>query len=201
MNVSGDRRVERTRQQLKSALMELVAEKGYDAITIQEITDRANVGRTTFYLHYESKDDLLLDHHQDFASHLTLRPLRYEDLLAPEPPESFVRFLEELAASRAVYLAITQARSADLIMKGIQQQMVADLLANLAGIKMAETPDFPLELLANYLAGAQLALIDWWLTGRSPHTAQTVARLLHAMQRQALVASNQARDVDADGLF
>ena len=183
---SGDRRVERTRQQLKSALMQLVAEKGYDAITIQEITDRANVGRTTFYLHYESKDDLLLDHHQDFANHLTLRPLRYEDLLASEPPEGFIRFLEELASSRGIYLAIARARSAELIIKGIQQQMVTDLLTSLAGTQAAATAAFPLELLANYVVGAQLALIDWWLTGRSPHDARTIARLLHTMQRQAL---------------
>ena len=52
-----DRRVERTRESLQKALIELIAEQGYDSITIQEIVDRADLGRTTFYLHYNSKDE------------------------------------------------------------------------------------------------------------------------------------------------
>ncbi|MEO8397816.1 MAG: helix-turn-helix domain-containing protein, partial [Chloroflexota bacterium] len=54
-----DRRIERTRQLLSKALMDLIIERGYDTITIQDITDRANVSRATFYLHYKDKDELL----------------------------------------------------------------------------------------------------------------------------------------------
>lgn len=54
-----DRRVRRTRRSLKEALSELLAERDYDAITVQEIADRADVGRSTFYAHFESKEDLL----------------------------------------------------------------------------------------------------------------------------------------------
>jgi AcrR family transcriptional regulator len=46
-----DRRVQRTRELLQKALIELISERGYDALTIQDIVDHANVGRTTFYLH------------------------------------------------------------------------------------------------------------------------------------------------------
>jgi AcrR family transcriptional regulator len=59
-----DRRVERTRELLQTALIELIAERGYDAITIQDIVDRANVGRTTFYSHYNSKDELFMSCHE-----------------------------------------------------------------------------------------------------------------------------------------
>ena len=55
-----DRRVQRTRQLLNEALMALIVEKGYDAITVQNLIDRANLGRSTFYAHYQDKDDLLL---------------------------------------------------------------------------------------------------------------------------------------------
>ena len=53
-----DRRIQRTRQSLRTALLTLIKEKGYDAISIEEITERANVGRATFYLHYKNKEDL-----------------------------------------------------------------------------------------------------------------------------------------------
>ncbi len=54
-----DRRVYKTRKLLQDALMTLVAEKGYEAVTIREILDEANVGRSTFYAHFQDKDQLL----------------------------------------------------------------------------------------------------------------------------------------------
>ncbi|XZF15469.1 TetR/AcrR family transcriptional regulator [Chitinophagaceae bacterium MMS25-I14] len=59
-NLKNDRRTQKTKKYLATALVELIMEKGYDAITIQDIIDRANVGRSTFYSHYESKDQLLI---------------------------------------------------------------------------------------------------------------------------------------------
>ena len=55
-----DRRVQRTRTLLTRALMELIVEKGYQAITVQDIIDRANLGRSTFYAHFLDKEDLLM---------------------------------------------------------------------------------------------------------------------------------------------
>ena len=56
-----DRRVNRTRRMLREALMSLTLERGYEAVTVEEITQRADVGRTTFYLHYKDKEDLLVE--------------------------------------------------------------------------------------------------------------------------------------------
>ncbi len=62
MNIKkSDRRVSRTRRSLREALMSLILEKGYDAVTIEDITTRADTGRTTFYLHYRDKEELLLE--------------------------------------------------------------------------------------------------------------------------------------------
>jgi AcrR family transcriptional regulator len=58
-SLKDDRRTQKTRKYLAEALKELIVEKGYDAVTIQDIIDRANVGRSTFYSHYESKEQLL----------------------------------------------------------------------------------------------------------------------------------------------
>ena len=58
-----DRRIERTHQLLSKALMDLIIERGYDSITIQDITDRANVSRTTFYLHFKDKDRTAVRQH------------------------------------------------------------------------------------------------------------------------------------------
>lgn len=63
--VAIDRRIQKTKKALTEALIHLILEKGYEKVTIQNIIDKANVGRSTFYIHYESKEQLLLDGHNN----------------------------------------------------------------------------------------------------------------------------------------
>ena len=63
-----DRRVHRTRRLLHKALMSLILEKKYEFITVQEVLDRADVGRSTFYMHFQDKDDLLFSGFQYLES-------------------------------------------------------------------------------------------------------------------------------------
>src|SRR5918995_7303911 len=68
-----DRRIERTQQLLRGALRSLIQEKGFEALTVQEIIDRANVGRATFYAHFDNKDDLLASGFEDLRAALRAR--------------------------------------------------------------------------------------------------------------------------------
>jgi Bacterial regulatory proteins, tetR family/Transcriptional regulator C-terminal region len=63
--ITVDRRIQKTKKALTEALIHLILEKSYEKVTIQDIIDKANVGRSTFYLHYESKEQLLLDGHNN----------------------------------------------------------------------------------------------------------------------------------------
>lgn len=181
-----DRRVQRTRELLKKALMQLVDEKGYDAVTIQDITERANLGRTTFYSHYLSKDELLLDHHYDFASRLIMRPLDYGELMDETPPSEIEQFLQELYENKSIYLTITRGKDADVLTRGVRQQGVDNLLNSLEISFGDKEPKYDRDLLANYIIGAQTTLIDWWLTTRTPHQASEVATMLHQLRRVAI---------------
>ncbi|HEU4341452.1 MAG TPA: helix-turn-helix domain-containing protein [Candidatus Binatia bacterium] len=78
-----DRRVKRTRELLQKTLIGLINERGYDSITIRDIVDRANVGRTTFYLHYRSKEELFMSCHEAIIREFhSLHPLSRKELLA-----------------------------------------------------------------------------------------------------------------------
>ena len=70
----GDRRVQRTQQLLRAALLSLIEEKGFEALTVQDIIDRANVGRATFYAHSDNKEDLLVSGFDGLRAAL-IRPL------------------------------------------------------------------------------------------------------------------------------
>ena len=181
-----DRRVQRTRALLRDALMALVQEKGYDAVTVEEITERANLGRTTFYLHYQSKDDLLLDHHTDFTAHLNLDRLSREQLLGDEPQPEMVTFLQEISEGKAVYLAFTRAKDADIIMRNVRQRTMENLQESLQEAFPNATPHVPLEVLTNYLVRAQMSLIDWWITNRTGYEAEQIAAMLHRLQSAAV---------------
>src|SRR5688500_7149656 len=107
-----DRRVQRTRELLQKALIELISERGHDAIRIQDIVDRANVGRTTFYLHYSSKEELFMSCHEAvFRSfHFgPLHPFSREELLSPEAPPELTLAYRHLEDTRAL-LSIFQGK-------------------------------------------------------------------------------------------
>jgi Bacterial regulatory proteins, tetR family/Transcriptional regulator C-terminal region len=65
-----DRRIQKTKKYLTEALIALIFKKGYEQVTIQDIIDKANVGRSTFYFHYENKEQLLLDGHHNLGVNL-----------------------------------------------------------------------------------------------------------------------------------
>ncbi|MCL4251535.1 MAG: TetR/AcrR family transcriptional regulator [Anaerolineae bacterium] len=181
-----DRRVQRTRDLLKRALMQLVYEKGYDAVTIQDIVERANLGRTTFYSHYQSKDDLILDHYAEHAHGFVRRRFSRDDLLGETPSPEFERYLRSMADGKTIYLTITRAKDADVIMRAIRRLMTDNLRESLVAALPETAPSLPVDVLTNYIVGAQLALMDWWLTSRTPYAASDMARMLHQLQRAAL---------------
>src|SRR5947209_7875960 len=106
-----DRRVQRTRDLLQKALIDLIGECGYDAITIQDIVDRANVGRTTFYVHYSSKEDLFMSSHQAIVGEFhfgQLHLLSAEELLSPEVPPGMISAFRHLEEARTLLNPIFQ---------------------------------------------------------------------------------------------
>lgn len=192
-----DRRVQRTRELLQKALIELISERGYDAITIQDIVDRANVGRTTFYLHYNSKDELFISCHEAMVSEFTvgpLHPLSREELLSPEAPEKLKSAYQHLEDSRAMLYAIFQGKDSLIIMKRIRDWNAQEIETNLRAAFAETDSTIPLDLLASYLAGAQIALLHWWLEKRQPHTLEKLAQTFHRLQRAAIRDAFGLRD-------
>lgn len=184
-----DRRVQRTRTLLQQALIALIRERGYDAITIQEIVDRANVGRTTFYLHYTGKDDLFLHCHDAILGQFQLSPhthLSHAALLSPEPPEGMAQAYRHLVEARSLLAPILQGKDSLLILRRIRDRSAEEIAAHLRSAFGEADSRIPLDLLASYLAGAQIALVQWWLEKRPGHTPEQLAQAFHCLQRAAI---------------
>ena len=183
-----DRRVRRTRERLQHALLELVGERGYDAITVQDIADRADVGRTTFYLHYRSNDDLLIGCHEAIISKFPVHPLSREALQSPEAPPGMASAYRHLEDARALLYPIFQGYVKDgpVILRRIRESIAQRIETCLRAAFPEAGSTIPLDMLANCLAGAQLALIQWWLEKRRPCAAEDLAQAFHRLQRGAI---------------
>lgn len=170
-----DRRVMRTRQLLRDALMELILEQGYDAVTVQDIADRANVGRATFYLHYKGgKEELLLSNLEEIYDELVerIKPLKRDASLSSDNHASRVAF-QHAAEHHDLYLVILRGQGAAAIAQRIRQYLADVIKADLEALDAHS--EMPLEIVANYMAGSLVSLITWWLENDMPYSADYMA--------------------------
>jgi AcrR family transcriptional regulator len=185
-----DRRVERTREILRKSLLDLMSEREYDAITIQDIVNRANIGRTTFYLHYKSKDELFMSCHESMVREFRvglLHPHSQDELLSPEIPAGLKSAYRHLEESRAMLYSVFQGKDGLLRLRQLRDWNAHQIEANLRVAFAEVESSIPLDVLSTYLAGAQITLLHWWLEKRRPHTLQELGQTFHRLQRAAIL--------------
>lgn len=180
--------MQRTQQALRAALVELIAEQGYEGISVQEIADRANVGRGTFYLHYPDKEHLMLDTLEHVFAQVTsqLAPLAHADVAGASATASLVVF-QHVGQHAALYRSLLSERSAAMIASRIRRDLAQFVAGQLSTQLGTSAPtDAPVDALAEHVAGALVALITWWLEHEMPYPAEHMAALHHRLIVQGL---------------
>ena len=178
-----DRRVQRTRQLLNEALMSLIAEKGYESITVQNIIDHANLGRSTFYSHYQDKEDLLLSSIDNVVrnlisglEHSPMEDGEHHTLLSTVPLFRHARVQDTL------HKKMVGGRGIDILIKEIQKHLCRHFLAKIKLLlPEGQTPSVPTPVTANYLAGALLTLLTWWLDNDMPHSPERMDEMFQQL--------------------
>src|SRR5690349_18374541 len=160
MSDKQDRRSQRTRHLLSATLVELIREKDYNAITVSDIIERANVGRSTFYAHYRDKDDL-------FVGELD----RVIELLSQRiPGQEEMPFFPSLGLFRHVgeeielYKALVWTPGIDLLIKHMQKSLSQRIEQGLK--KSGQQYEIALPVLSSHIAGNFLTLLKWWLENK-----------------------------------
>jgi AcrR family transcriptional regulator len=160
-----DRRIQRTRPLLQEALFHLIIERGYEGITIADITERANLGRTTFYLHYRDKEDLLQESIKTLLHELHLDV----ELETGEPCTSYmvsIRIFQHVARRQQLYQAMLKEAGPTRTLEDVMRTYFTELCQRfLLGdlLKMGNLPGMSSEILAVHAAGSLLGLLSWWL--------------------------------------
>lgn len=176
-----DRRILRTRRALREALMALIIEKGYEAISIQDITDRADVSRTTFYLHYRDKEELLASGMRELYDELLAAYLPFSAAEVQQTGFSSAMLdagdYEHVAENAAFYKAMFSAKGAPSFMTTVHQYL-AEIFTSfcLKEVEPQQSP-LPLDMIAYGMAGMHIGLIQWWLQKDMPLSPETMSRM------------------------
>jgi len=175
-----DARIQRTQVALSRALVTLMLDREFDAITVQDVLDRAGVGRSTFYSHYRGKEDLLLSDAERFVRLLD------DHFEAASADTQRVAPVAELAAHVGAYAAFAAAlrRSGQQVavwelITGELGRIVARRMARLA--PAAWPSGLPAEIGSRVIASTAIALIQWWLDRDRVMTPSELDARFHAM--------------------
>jgi AcrR family transcriptional regulator len=175
MSEKQDRRSQRTRHLLSAALVELIREKDYNTITVSDIIERANVGRSTFYAHYRDKDDL-------FVGELD----RVIELLSQRiPGQEEIPFFPSLGLFRHVgeeyelYKALLWTPGIDLLIKHMQKSLSQRIVQGLE--KSGREYEVPLPILATFIAGSFLSLLKWWLENKMIYSPEEMDKIFKSL--------------------
>jgi AcrR family transcriptional regulator len=182
-NTTPDPRVERTIHALGRALVQLIEEREYDAITVQQILDRAGVSRATFYAHYRNKDDAL---HSSYARLFAL----FEEVLERKPARArglfpVAEFVAHIGEARSFALALHRAGRLEVAF-GMFAAHAAAIIERRLGIWPGVRATVSPPLVARMLAGALLEMIRWWWEDPARATPAEMDAAFHELARGVL---------------
>ena len=175
-----DRRTRKTRQLLRDTLLALLKEKRYEEISVQDIIERADVARSTFYVHYVDKDDLLTGRHGIFAENLG------EQLHAHTAERSASAFSSRtwfyhIQAQGDILKVIAKDSAMELAMKTLHGIIHDSVQNGMQAHTQTKDARVPLSLMVDYLTDALMTLIKSWYKDGTKHTAEQMDEMFQQL--------------------
>ncbi|MFZ5643807.1 MAG: TetR/AcrR family transcriptional regulator [Bacillota bacterium] len=171
-NNQQDRRTIKTHQAIHKALFSLMQEKQYNRITIKDIIDRANIGRSTFYSHFATKDELLLNSIEHMLK--TLNEYVISHLKSEEDSPRLIPVLElfeHIKENSRLMKGLIKSKSADLFLEKVQaywNNKIEEYLC--AKLSEGKEPKIPIAILANHISSTLICLLKWWVDNKMSYT-------------------------------
>lgn len=176
-----DRRKQKTRNAIFEAFSRLLSSKSYTRITIQEIIDEANIGRSTFYSHFETKDDLLKEMCIDMFSHVFSESLYTENThdfsLADGSSNSmFTHILYHLRDNKKNIIGILTCESGELFLRFFKQYLNELIIHRLLIDIERKNTDISQDFLINHIAGSFVEMVQWWIKNNMKESPEDLAK-------------------------
>lgn len=171
-----DLRVRRTQKLLREAFIELIEERGFDALTVGEITERAMVSRAAFYRQYHDKYDLV---EQIFAEAIQALFNAVSEPFTEHPTQVWVRFFEHIAEYERLYRALLGRKGSPWFVLKMRASLIELVKAyERSHVQLGGYPTYPLSdaFLSDLMVTMLVEAITWWLEQGRPYTPQEIAR-------------------------
>ena len=187
-----DRRQKKTREAIFKAFSDLLAQKNYNKITVQEIIDAANVGRTTFYAHFETKDDLLKELCSELFGHIiqsaadcTHTHGLYSNSDAPE--SVFCHLLQHLQENDKNILGLLSCESSEVFLRYFKDSLNQLLSAQIVDWVKHGCSQVPQDFLTNHISSSFVDMVQWWLKGGRRQPPEQLAVYFEAVIKPIFV--------------
>lgn len=193
-----DRRIQRTRQALRTALLDLIKKKGYDSISVEEITEHANIGRATFYLHYKDKEDLLLEEFSEMANEKVqlIAEIPFSEWLPKMEqskrgrkkdnlPVPLLMVFQHIYDNSDFYYLLLKSENSSRIVERIRKISIESIV-QFVKMKMKTDPipvlfEVPIEFFASFFSGALLSSVSWWLEEDMRHSPEEMTDMFRKL--------------------
>lgn len=194
MEKTKDRRVLRTRTMLLDAFLDLMIEKGYEAITIQDVIDRANIGRSTFYLHFADKENLLLCSIEQLREFIREQSRsRIASCGKGECKFGFsLAMLQHAQSHKRLYRAIVGKHGEAPVLRRMQQLLAELVRDEMAALFPHPSTDVPGELAIDFAVAAFLTVLAWWMEQNMPCPAAAADAMFHKLALAGLGGLSKA---------
>jgi AcrR family transcriptional regulator len=189
-----DRRVSKTRKALKEALTDLILEKGYEGVTVQDVIDRADVGRSTFYAHFADRDDLLMA----ILADLEMPGLDTTSWKPSDPAFGWTLALfRHFGSAKRLFKAVASSQSGALARRETTQRLEGLVRAEMSRLKVARKLDaFSVEAVVRFLVGTFMGFMDWWM--REENDRLPAEQVDHAFRSLALPGVANVLDLELE---
>ena len=174
-----DRRQKKTRDAIFSAFAELLSQKHYNQISVQEIIDAANVGRTTFYAHFETKDYLLKSLCEELFGHIIDTSMglphgHYHYSCGNKTDSVFLHLVRHLQENDRNILELLSSENNEIFMKYFKTNLRTLIVTQYAEKGLLKSAALPEDYLVNHIASSFVETIDWWVSRGMKETPETI---------------------------
>lgn len=184
-----DRRSRKTRQGLRQALLVLLKEKRYEEISVQDIIERADVARSTFYAHYVDKDDLLTGQNGIFAESLGNDMAEHS---AHGEGFSSLNWFQHIQVQGDILKVIAKDPAMDIAMKTLRKLILHSVQEGLQTHHRSDgKPQIPMSLLADYLTDTLMSMVRWWYQNDMIYSPQQMDAMFKQLVLPGVTAAMQ----------
>lgn len=181
-----DRRQQKTKTAILTAFTGLLAKESYSKITVQEIIDAANVGRTTFYAHFEAKDELLRSLCEELFGHIIGSAMDcphthglYSDMRAPK--SMFCHLLQHLQENNNNILGLLSSENNEIFLRYFKNSLNELIQSQFVSQSRKSNTDIPQDFLINHISGSFVEMVLWWIKGRMKQSPEELDRYFRAV--------------------